>query len=277
MSFKTGVVNALFWSVCLVAFGSNSAYSQLTSSDIEAIQWFDQLSFPNLEKAKCVRVATGNWSKSGNEPPQNSFMVAFLLSDQEDAFTVFTRDLFTRTYTKTRPDTPTHQVIAFEIRDLASEAIDQLAQFPTPESVKNARDRFGALASERVEVFALARVCAAQKLDGVAHQLIELAALLPTKKSNLTEALAEEIGHAMMWRAVLEFGDRSIQRTALLTTFRNFCDRFPDSEHAQRAVDTVDLLEEMLEEEKQRPKPKPPACTWVQAGQSFYRLAAASC
>ena len=237
MAFKTGSVEALFLSVYIVAFSSNSAHSQLTSSDLEVIQWFDQLLFPNLETMKCVRVATGNWSKSGNEQPQNSFIIAFLLSDHEDSFTVFTRDLFTRTYTKTRPDTPMHEVVAFEIRDLASEATDQLSQFPTPESVKNARDRFSALASKRVEIFSLARACAAQTLDGVAHQLIDLAASLPPKKSSLTEALAEEIGHAMMWRAVLDFGDPRIQRTALLTTFR--CSSY---DYAM----TVDSYEEVL-------------------------------
>ena len=257
MAYKKESVKALFLSVCMVAFSSSTTHSQLTSSDLEVIRWFDQLAFPSLEKTQCVRVATGNWSKSGNEQPQNNFIIAFLLSDHDDSFSVVTRDLFTRTYNKTPPDTPIHKVVAFETRDLASVAIDQLSQFPTPESVGNARDRFGALASERVEVFSLARACAAQNLDGLAHQLIELAASLPTKQSSLQEALAEEIGHAMMWRAVLEFGDRSIPRTALVTSFRNFCVRFPDSEHAQRAADTVDLLEKMLEEDKQRLKPKP--------------------
>ncbi len=258
MAFKKEFVETLFLSVCIVAFSSNSAHSQLTRSDLEVIQWFDQLSFPNLEKTKCVRVATGNWSRSGNEQPQNTFITAFLLSEQKELFTVFTSDLFTRTYTKTRPGTPAHEVVAFEVRDLAKEAVDQLSQLTSPESIKNARNRFGALVSERVEVFALARVCAAQKLDAVAHQLIEFAATLPTKKGSFEESLADEIGHAMMWRAVLDFGDPTIPRTALLTTFLNFCDRFPNSEHALRANDTVDILEEMLDEEKLRPKPKPP-------------------
>ena len=251
------LIRALFVAISTMVAGSNSVYAQLTQSDLEVIQWFDQLSFPNLENSKCVRVATGHWSKSGNEQAQNSYIIAFLISEQNDSFTVFTRDLFTRTYTKSPPNTPLHEVVAFEVRDLASEAADQLSQFPLPETARNAAFRFGERASERVEIFALARVCAAQKLDGVAHQLIDLAASLPTKKSSLNEALAEEIGHAMMWRAVLDFGDPSIERISLLMKFRNFRDRFPESEHVQRARDTIEILEEMLDEERRRPEPKP--------------------
>ncbi len=257
MPFETMLLRSLFVAICVMVASSNSVYAQLTQSDLEVIKWFDQLSFPSLENAKCIRVATGLWSKSGNEQPQNSYIIAFLLSKQDDSFTVFTRDLFTRTYTKSPPDTPNHKVVAFEVRDLASEAANQLSQFPLPETARNSRPRFGELASERVEIFALARVCAAQKLDGVSHQLIDLAASLPTKRSSLKEALAEEIGHAMMWRAVLDFGDPSIERVALLKKFRNFRDRFPESEHMQRARDTIDILEEMIDEDKRHPEPKP--------------------
>lgn len=124
MAYKKESVKALFLSVCMVAFSSSTTHSQLTSSDLEVIRWFDQLAFPSLEKTQCVRVATGNWTKSGNEQPQNNFIIAFLLSDHDDSFSVVTRDLFTRTYNKTPPDTPIHKVVAFETRDLASVAID---------------------------------------------------------------------------------------------------------------------------------------------------------
>ena len=126
MSSNTILTRALFVTISIIVGGSNSVYSQLTQSDLEVIEWFDQLSFPNFENSKCVRVATGNWSKSGNEQAQNSYIIAFLLSEQNDSFTVFTRDLFTRTYTKSPLDTPLHEVVAFEVLDLGSEAADQL-------------------------------------------------------------------------------------------------------------------------------------------------------
>src|SRR5215470_5074256 len=64
-------------------------------------EWFSTLSFPDLRGSLYVRVASGQWSKSGDDPPKNNYFNGFLLSSNANSFKVFTLNLSTRTFTNT--------------------------------------------------------------------------------------------------------------------------------------------------------------------------------
>jgi len=55
-----------------------------------------------------------------------------------------------------------------------------------------------------------------------------------TRDAFLPEALRQDFGHATMWRAVLDFGNPSINRKALLARFDDFIAKYPESEHQAR-------------------------------------------
>ena len=245
----------------LAAFSLSAACGEeLTEGDRKLFKWFDGLGFANLAGLKYVRVGTGNWNRHGDDPPQNRYVRGFLLADAGDTFRVLHMDLSVQTYTRTGPGVSEHQRVHFTELDLQKEAEALLANLKRIHSSEE-RDhwrRFGARLSERSEVFILARACAAKGHDRIARQLLDFAAAMPERrtgeppKKTLQSVLEDEIGHAEMWRAVLAFGDASVGRKALLGRFAGIVRSYPNSQHIQRAKDTVKLLKQMVAEEKLR-------------------------
>ena len=78
----------------------------LTQSQRDAMKWFDGLGFPDLKGRQLVRVATGQWSRSDDNPPENTYFIAFLLKTEGDQFTVMGANLDTRTFKATPPGAP---------------------------------------------------------------------------------------------------------------------------------------------------------------------------
>src|SRR5207253_10343722 len=81
----------------------------LRSPADEAFGWFGRLGFPDVAGRPYVKVATGGWSWSGNNVPQGNFTQGFLLSQSNETFTVFTKDLLVQTFHATASGTPTHE------------------------------------------------------------------------------------------------------------------------------------------------------------------------
>ncbi|MGA2068723.1 MAG: hypothetical protein ABSG86_27390 [Thermoguttaceae bacterium] len=228
----------------------------LTERDRKAIAWFDTLDYLNLAGKRCVRVATGASYQSGDDPPANRYLLGFLLTEKGDQFTVFMPDLSTDTYRRTPPGTPEHRHVGYSAVDLKEVAAAQLAQLRKPPDKEDHLRRFGERLSERGEVFLMARACAANGLEPLAHELIAEAARMPARNEgeppgDLVDALSREIAHSRMWQAVVEFGEPSISRKELLERFRFIVKHFPTSEHAARAKETADLLAQMVKEDEE--------------------------
>ena len=241
---------------CLAQAASPQAAEKgvLTDADRKAITWFDTLDYPNLAGRRCVRVATGWWSRSSDDSATNRYLFGFLLSEKGDEFTVFWSDLSTHVFRRTPPRTPEHLRVGYNEVDLKVAAAAQLAQLRKPPDKEDHWRRFGERLSERGEVFVLARACAANGLEPSAHELIAEAAKMPARQTgeapgDLVEALSQEIAHGRMWQAVVEFGDPAISRKELLERFRFIVKHFPTSEHAARAKETADLLAQMVKED----------------------------
>lgn len=90
----------------------------MSERDRTVIKWFDGLSFPPFEDLKLALVATGSWSQSGNDPPKQESILALLLKEHGESFTVLTLDLETLHYSKSPADTPFHERVGFEVMDL---------------------------------------------------------------------------------------------------------------------------------------------------------------
>ncbi len=246
---------------CLAHASSPQAVQKadLTQADQKAIAWFDTLDYPCLTGKRCVRVATGQWSRSGDDPPANRYVLGFLLSEEADEFTLLAFDLSTHIFERTPLGTPEHERVGYHEVVLKDVAAAQLAQLHEPPDKEDHWRRFGERLSERGEVFVLARGCAANGLDPLAHELIAEAAKMPARRTgeapgDLVEALSEEIAHSHMWKAVVDFGDPSIGRKELLDRFRYIVKHFPTSEHASRAKETADLLAQMVKEDEEHAK-----------------------
>ena len=184
VSFRriTFLCAAAFFLVCGAAcvaaeIATKPTAEPLTQAQREAFQWFDNLGFPTLKDRQLVRIATGEWSQSGNNPPENRYVVAFLLKSESGSFTALALDLDTETFKPTPPKTPEHQHVGYETLDLKKEAATYV------KSLRAMRDKnkdepswyfrhmwhFGPYMSEDAEIFVLARACQANALESQAR------------------------------------------------------------------------------------------------------------
>jgi len=92
----------------------------------------------------------------------------------------------------------------------------------------------------------------------------------------MISALSNEIAHPMMWRNVSALGDTSVSRPELLKLFRDFTKKYPNSQHAERATETVKILERMVKEDeehaKKTPKPFDEMTTEEQVAELIHQL-----
>ncbi len=233
----------------------------LTVQDHEDFQWFDGLGYPDLRRRPFVWVATGGWSRSGNNPPVKSYLAGFLLTDTGKEFTVFGIDQVIHSFVKTPAGTAELEQVGYELFSLAEYTQAQLERLNRKQDDQD--DRFarvfeptgGKLRSVN-EAFVLARACAAQGEPALANELLNVAPQLnshfrdaPIERRTLRQAVASEMAYMRTWRAVESFGDPKISRVELLEEFRHLVQHFPESEHHKLAESMVTLLEQMTAED----------------------------
>lgn len=242
------------------------AVISFTQSQREALKWFDGLGFPDLKNRQLVRVATGRWSQSGDEPPQNRYVLAFLLKSEGDRFTVIGLDLDLDTLKSTPLKTPEHQQVGYEKLDLQEQAAAYVKSLRAMRE-KNKDEpswHFGPYLPEDVQVFVLARACLAAGLQTQARELLDFAEELSRQEAgenqqqSLRETLAQRIAHKEMWQAVLAFGELDVTRKELLARFERIVKHFPESEHAERAAETAEMLRKMVREDEELAKQAKP-------------------
>lgn len=238
--------------VCLtLAAGCSDSTTVSPSEAKRAFVWFGKLGFPDVKGVKYVRVATGQWSQHGSAPRQNTYLNAFLLSEKGVMFTVLTQDLFIRTFEKTEPNAPKHLQIAYEELNLENEAKTYLNLLQNPPEDDDSR-RFGELLNERAEVFVLAWACYRNELESIPQELCNQVISMREfgEKGGLIDLLQKDLGHAMMWRAVLAFEDPAVSRKEILAKFEYIVKYYPKSEHIKRARNAVKILRRMIKEDQ---------------------------
>ena len=248
MSRNLQMTTLAFFAVTQMLACFGLAQAPLREPDRKLVDWFDELPFPRFDGLKLVRVATGAWSHVGNEPPTQDHILALLLEERGESFTILTLDLETQHFSKSIANTPSHQQVVFELRDLRAEVTDQLKQLEDPE--KQNMHMLGDSDSGRVKLFTLARTCLAQNCVAEAQLLLDAAAKLPSKFDSFDKALREDLAYLMTWRAILEFGELKTSRTDLLVSFQKILQHFPDSRQTDRVRQTVSILETMVAEDR---------------------------
>src|ERR1039457_5548084 len=100
----------LFAALILVALVAFNIYANgswhLSQESKTNFEWFSGLGFPDVKGCSFVRVATGDWGRMGDQPPQNGYVKAFLLTKNSTSFTTLSLDLFKRTLPYSTNGTP---------------------------------------------------------------------------------------------------------------------------------------------------------------------------
>jgi hypothetical protein len=202
-----------------------------TKPEEDIFTWFDGLGFPDLSKAKYVKVATG---RCFGDPPRNEFIRGFLLKDDGNSFEIFTTCLSILDFTRTGPGTPEHQRVGYEPLDLQREMRFFLRDFDKPPSDGFRLPRCEPWIDEEVQVMVLARACAAQ---GNADRGAKLLAKVQKqcekhqgrrRAESVKQYLSDKIASSLLSRAGADFADPAVSRKELLARFESLVKKYPD-------------------------------------------------
>lgn len=191
--------------------------------------WFDTLGFPDLTKCKYVRVATGDWFRHDKDPPQNTYIRAFLLSEHNDQFTIFEMTLRTEVFKKTPLGTPEHLRVDYKVLDWKKET-DALLKEQALEEPHFLSESASSL-DEPTRLFILARACAAAGDKGAAGRILQHARKLYGDKKageSLRQHISDEFAYSLMWDFVGAFGDSSVSRKELLVRIEDIVTKYPE-------------------------------------------------
>ena len=159
----------------------------------DALAWYDTLGFPDATNLPYVRVSTGRWTQSGNQPRENRFVEGFLVGEESKAFSVFicyVPDYRTLRYmgdaatalTTVRfvrkPDGPAYSRVEYQVLELEKAASETLQrgrdQVAKPDSFFSLDWRNRALGYQ-TRVFALGRACLQNGLSDTGLALMNFA------------------------------------------------------------------------------------------------------
>ena len=282
---KTAVIGLAFLGFAAAFWWIWRSDARRANSDF---RWFETLGFPGTKSLPYVRVATGGWSQADDEPPQNTYLHGFLLPTNNDSFTVLLLDLSVRSFTNSPSTKPEYERVGFEILNLKHEATARLKELRRPEAKYDMWWDLSGQVPEETEVFVLASACWRNGLHSMAVSLYREADKLPktapanyskmawkeiasslwetvkerlqknsAPKPTMRQKMEKSIGHAVMWRAVLDFGDPNISRAKLLQEFEVIVQKYPHSEDRDGAGKKIQALKRMIAEDEAHAKLSP--------------------
>ena len=240
----------------ILAFFATGFGGLATADEAELdFKWFSGLGFPDVKDRPFIRVATGQWSQSGNNPPQNRFTTAFLLAEEGPIFRVLSLDLSDTRLARSAPDTKDHERVGFEPLELKDYAEAQLKALRKEPDAEDRWRRFGERLAQRSEVFVVAWGCWRNGLTNEAAKLYTEAVKLPARyqreqgDADFRTSVERDLAHALMWRSVESFGNAQVPRRELLKQFETIERSYVRSEHHARAKTTVATLRRMIVED----------------------------
>ena len=217
--------------------------------------WFSGLGFPEVKERRLVRVATGQWRQSGNNAPRNQFSTGFLLGEEGREFWTLSLDLFETRFTNSQAGVKEHERVGLEPLDLRAFAAAQLQSLRKEPGDEERWRRFGERLAQRGEVFVLAWGCWRNGLTNEAAQLYAVAVTMPSRykrdaaDTDFRTSLERDLAHALMWRAVLSFGNPRVSRRELLKMFERIERSYVRSEQHERAKTTAATLRRLIAED----------------------------
>jgi hypothetical protein len=225
-------------------------------------EWFNSLGFPDVKGCPFARIATGSWGQMGNQPPQNQYLNAFLLASNATNFTSISLDLSRRTLSYSTNGTPEYQCVRYDRLNLKREGKKLLDAYASGEIKTVTTPDLDERISRRVSMFVFAWGCWRNGLNSEAEKLYQLSKTLRYGIAEIDEehfqlVLEQEIAYAMMWRAVIDFGNTSISRPQLLREFQTIVTNYPHSDQQERARQTVAILQRMIAEDEAHAKNAP--------------------
>lgn len=246
----------------LWGFSSVAGAGTVSPEAKNCFEWFNSLGFSDVKDCQFVCV-TVKWSDpKGKWPARSQSKNAFLLTGNQDAFMVQDLELFRRSYRGRAPEENVVIEASYKPANLKNEASAFLHRINRLKHGEDLFDRLEERISKRVFTFVFAWACWRNGLDDEAEKLYQASkhmryGIEEVDENNFQGVLEQEISYAVMWRAVMDFGNVSINRPKLLNEFQNFSKHYPFSSYAERAKRTAEMLARMIAEDVAHAKTAP--------------------
>jgi hypothetical protein len=221
--------------------------------------WFDTLGYPDLSRARFIRVATGSWEQTGDGPAEPIYRYGFLLADDEATFTALSlSSLQVRTLEKNSEDREIDRV-GFEDGNLTAYIDTRLKPWINGGSPYGERKHIynTATVGERGQFFLLARAAAHRGQYDQAAKLMEAVARLPRPSRSADpgprstrQLIADDLAFAETWQAIQDLGDKRLTRSHVLAKLERVATQFPEfAKHAEVAA-AVTALRRLVREDE---------------------------
>lgn len=260
-------------------------------------EWFSTLGFPDVSNYACVRVSTGETEQRGYGPPSNVRMIAFLLTNTAETFTVLTPGLETKTFTNAPADDDADAAcVGFEPVDLQATARAnlKLLKNPPPDFDYEEGSRFGNEIPGDIEVFAFAWACWRHGLNSEASQIYAEAIEFPRqhqpRRRHLTlrkvwensrdyvselwenwrpghpkhlppppfrETLERVLAETVISRSLQSYRQGTVDRPQLVTFFEDILAKYPRYQEEGIIRTNVEILQRMIMEDANHRKIDP--------------------
>jgi hypothetical protein len=276
MKLLRSLADSLLLPICLAVIGAKVEGAVVSKEELAAaVKWFDGIEWPDVKEKPYVEIRFGH-GMVGSKRVEGPKVRGFLLGEDEKEWRLFVVGhapadgikfgrndwpFCVQKFLKSKPEANEDSKAVMTPLDLAS-AVDQMLaalRVPVDQEDRWRRDS-GQASSDRAILFMLARMCArrgsaelAEKLDDAIMTLPGLENSRRQEAASFREGTEKEIGHVLMWKAVVDFGDFSIPRPQLLEEFERIVRDFPASEHRERAKGYVEILRTMVAEDAAHP------------------------
>ena len=191
--------------------------------------------------------------ESGDAPPENMYVLAFLLKSEGDSFTVIWLNLDTHTFKATLPRDA--HASASATRNLLLISLNEAAAYV--QSVRALKVESKDEASGTSATFGISGLtwprkprCSCspsgvrgQRAGGASERVsLDFAGEFSRQEARdakprpLRETVSREIADKEMWSSVLAFGDVEVSRKDLLRRIERIVNQFPESEHVLRSA-----------------------------------------
>lgn len=222
-------------------------------ADLKPAEVFKQLDrFDSLATAKLpfVKVATGHWSRYGDDPPANHYRYGFLLSEKDGAFTVRYLDLTQGTLRPTPEGTEEHERVGHTPQDMAELAREFARRLKLAEE-DGGFDYYlnpSRPMDPRGEAVMLARACEQRGLKA------ERELIWKSLRHVEVDVAVGEVADGLANRLVMDFVNPELSHEQLLARHRLWLEEFKDQYHAKWVTGRVDELQKIVTENITRTK-----------------------
>lgn len=252
-------ISALIWVTVWSGQAARAAVSeQVATEATKEFAWFDSLGFPDVAHKTFGKIPTGQYRDYKGQW-QTRFVEAFILSTNEQRFSILTLNLEKLEWTNNPTGTTLDPRLGFEKLSVPGEAASLAEEFDAVTSnPENWRSEFGFGRPRYVTGFILGWACWREGLKDdalkifVASKVAAERRMRQRKETNFHNQIEQDLGQALMWRTILKFEDLSVPRSDLLNGLRTVVKDYPHFKMTDREKAMPAILETMIAEDAAR-------------------------